>query len=119
MDRELEALVARLPAGAPGAPDPAAARAAARAFTTTLVESDGRAGLTVDDRRIAGPEGGPEVLVRVYQPPRGADAAACVLYFHGGGFIAGDLDTEDARCVRLARDAGCVRTPAARPDCMS
>ena len=30
------------------------------------------------------------------------------IYLHGGGFVAGDLDTEDLRCVRLASDAGCV-----------
>ena len=48
---------------------------------------------------------------------------------HGGGFIAGDLDSEDVRCVRFANEAGCVvvsveyrlapehRYPAALDDC--
>jgi acetyl esterase/lipase len=44
----------------------------------------------------------------VYQPSRDGDARAGLVYFHGGGFIAGDLDSEDARCVQLARGAGCV-----------
>jgi acetyl esterase/lipase len=44
----------------------------------------------------------------VYEPSHDDDAQAGLVYFHGGGFIAGDLDTEDSRCVHLARDAGCV-----------
>jgi acetyl esterase/lipase len=109
LDTELEALVAHLPTGAPGHPDPAAARAAARAFSGTVsAGADGREGLAIDDRRIPGPGGAPDVAIRVYRPASRAEAAPCVVYFHGGGFIAGDLDTEDARCVRLARDAACV-----------
>jgi acetyl esterase/lipase len=109
VDTELETLVAHLPTGAPGRPDPATARAAARAFSGTVSErADGRAGLAIDDRKIPGPDDAPDVAVRVYRAPTRADAVPCVVYFHGGGFIAGDLDTEDARCVRLARGAGCV-----------
>jgi len=37
--------------------------------------------------------------------PRGA-ARASVLYFHGGGFIIGSLDSHDPLCRRLARMAG-------------
>jgi len=39
------------------------------------------------------------VPVRIYQPVEGRDLGALVL-FHGGGFIAGDLETDDA----VARD---------------
>jgi acetyl esterase/lipase len=30
------------------------------------------------------------------------------VYFHGGGWIAGDLDSEHVRCVRFAAQSGCV-----------
>jgi acetyl esterase len=131
MDTELEALVAHLPTGAPGDLDPLAARAVARAVTGTMSAADGRDGLTIGDRRVPGPDGAPDVGVRVYEPPRHTYEAPCVVYFHGGGFIAGDLDTEDARCVRLAADADCVVVsvdyrlapehpyPAAVEDCYS
>ncbi|MFF7992533.1 alpha/beta hydrolase fold domain-containing protein [Kitasatospora xanthocidica] len=30
------------------------------------------------------------------------------MFFHGGGFIVGDLDTHDGVCRRLCRDLGAV-----------
>ena len=50
----------------------------------------------VEDRRIPVPGG--DIGLRIYTPRR-RDAAAklpIVLHFHGGGWVAGDLDTHDA-----------------------
>ena len=30
------------------------------------------------------------------------------MYAHGGGFVTGNLDTDHAQCVELARAAGCL-----------
>ena len=107
MDAELAAIVARPLSFEPG--DPAAAGARADVFTEhTGVHAPGRDELAISDRFVSGPDDALEVGVRVYEPPGRADPAPCLVYFHGGGFIAGDLDTEDVRCVRLAKDAGCV-----------
>ncbi|HXY90872.1 MAG TPA: alpha/beta hydrolase [Acidimicrobiia bacterium] len=107
MDTELEAIVARLPAFEPGGP--ADARARTRAYIERSgLAAEGRDTLTITDRAVPGRRGAPDVGVRVYEPPSRAGSSPCLVYFHGGGFIAGDLDTEDARCVRLTKDAGCV-----------
>jgi acetyl esterase len=60
------------------------------------------------DRIIPGP-GGP-IRVRLYRPAGSrADALLPVLvYFHGGGFVIGDLDTHDGICRILANRAGCA-----------
>jgi acetyl esterase len=52
-------------------------------------------------------EGDAAVTVRVYQPeaPRGSPL---VVYFHGGGWVVGSLDTSDGFCRRLAATAECV-----------
>ncbi len=62
--------------------------------------------LRVEDRTIPGPAR--PIGVRIYWPP-GDDGAQrpVVLYFHGGGFVVGDLDTHDgpARQHAVGADA--------------
>lgn len=48
--------------------------------------------LRVEDRAIPGPAG--SIGVRIYWPPT-KSVAPVVLFFHGGGFVMGDLDTHD------------------------
>ena len=44
------------------------------------------------------------VPLRVYEPE--GDAAATVVYFHGGGFVIGSIDTHDTQVRNLCRWAG-------------
>jgi acetyl esterase len=60
----------------------------------------------VEDRAIAGP-GGHRLGLRLYRGPT-TSTAPLVVYAHGGGFVTGNLDTDHAHCVQLARDAGCL-----------
>ncbi len=46
---------------------------------------------------------GRTLRARLYTPAND-ESKALVLYFHGGGFVVGDLDTHDALCRRLAAD---------------
>jgi acetyl esterase len=57
----------------------------------------------VSDRAIA--DGRP--ALRIYRP-HGRAAAPVVIFFHGGGFVLGGLDTHDALCRRLCVGAGAV-----------
>jgi acetyl esterase len=62
----------------------------------------------VRDREIPGPGGA--IRVRCYRG-RGTEAATKLpvyLYFHGGGWAVGDLDTHDVTCRQLANDARCA-----------
>lgn len=60
----------------------------------------------VEDRKIAGPAG--EIALRLYTPvAAGSGALPVLVYFHGGGWVIGDLDTHDALCRTLANEAGC------------
>ena len=47
---------------------------------------------SVADRTIPGPAG--EIPVRIYTP-EGTAPFPVIVYFHGGGFVVGDLDTQD------------------------
>ncbi len=80
----------------------------------------------VEDRAIPGP--GPDVPVRIYTPD-GRGPFPVLVWFHGGGWVVGDLDTADGTARRLTAQTGCVvvsvdyrlapeaRFPAAAEDC--
>ncbi|MDO9359572.1 MAG: alpha/beta hydrolase [Polaromonas sp.] len=47
--------------------------------------------------------------VRFYRPEAaGKTLLPAVVYFHGGGFTNGDLDSQDAMCCAMAEQAACV-----------
>jgi acetyl esterase len=62
--------------------------------------------LRVQDRTIDGPAG--PVNVRIYWPPTDHATPPVLLFFHGGGFVAGDLDTHDGTCRQHAVGADVV-----------
>jgi acetyl esterase len=47
------------------------------------------------------------IPIRIYTPTEAA-SAALVLYFHGGGFVVGGLESHDDACAELARGSGCT-----------
>lgn len=59
-------------------------------------------GVEAEDITIAGRP------ARRYQPVGGPKAEAALLYFHGGGFVIGDLDTHDPHCRAIAAESGSV-----------
>lgn len=103
-DPELAAVVPMLP-DLDGA-DPAAMRSSLKAMIAQLPAPD-LTGVDCEDRLIPGGPGDPEVPIRIYRPTQRSGPAA-VYSVHGGGFIAGDLDTEHAGNVGLARALGVV-----------
>ncbi|MDE3736976.1 MULTISPECIES: alpha/beta hydrolase [Pseudomonas] len=80
----------------------------------------------VRNLRLAGAEG--ELDARLYRP-EDRDDLPLLVFFHGGGFVIGNLDTHDNLCRSLARLTGAVvvsvgyrlapehRFPAAPHDC--
>lgn len=48
------------------------------------------------------------IPIRIYTPRQASESLPVATFFHGGGFLLGDLDTHDVACRRLARDADCI-----------
>ena len=80
----------------------------------------------VEDHLIAGPAG--KQAVRLYTP-NGRGPFPVLVYFHGGGWVVGSIETVDASCRSLANEVGCIvvaadyrlapedKFPAAVEDC--
>jgi acetyl esterase len=80
----------------------------------------------VETRRVPGPAG--EIPVRIYTPA-GGGAHPAIAFFHGGGWVIGNLETHDGTARKLANASGCTvmsvdyrlapehRFPAAAEDC--
>ncbi|MBS0472531.1 MAG: alpha/beta hydrolase [Proteobacteria bacterium] len=83
---------------------PQAARAAMRAGI--FRGGDTQIGRS-EDRTIPGPAG--EIPLRVYTPLglTGEQTLPGLVFFHGGGFVIGDLETHDDLCRCLANGSGC------------
>lgn len=83
----------------------------------------------VDAVRDLRTDGG--VALRLYRPLAAAGADGVLVYFHGGGWTIGDLDTHDVLCRQLCAGAGIAvvavdyrlgpehRFPAAVDDCVA
>jgi acetyl esterase len=60
----------------------------------------------VENRDLPGGAG--PIAVRIYTPVApGAERLPGLVYFHGGGFVIGDLDTHEGLCRILANESGC------------
>lgn len=59
----------------------------------------------IEHLNIPGPAG--DMAVRIIRPVAG-EPTGTLVYYHGGGFILGDLDSHEAHAIRLANQAGVV-----------
>jgi acetyl esterase len=83
--------------------------AEARQMMALLTAADGPAEevAAVSDRTVPGPAG--PIPVRVYRPAEApADGAACLVWYHGGGWVIGDLASADPTARKLANRTGAV-----------
>ena len=102
-------------------PEQARAQMAQFALLGAQLAGPAPSDVTAVDRRIPGPAG--EIPVRVYTPQAqaqapqaqaqagqqaGAAARPGLVFFHGGGWVVGNVATYDRECRELAQQVGCV-----------
>ena len=98
----------------------------------SLTQPQAAAMAEITDLAAEGPHG--PIPLRLYRPVRRNDepgASPVLVYFHGGGWTIGDLDTHDVLCRQLANGSRCAvvavdyrmgpehRFPAAVDDCLA
>jgi len=108
LDPHVKALLAML--GAAGRPDlqkvtPNDARHGLRALAQAAGFQNVQTG-GIEDGELPGPAG--PLPYRIYTPAGAADGPLPgIVYFHGGGFVLGCLDSHDGLCRQLANASGC------------
>lgn len=107
LDPQIKTLHEAIPGGL-GLPmgDPVEAREIFRALNVGVAESQPPADLAAEeDIELPGPAGA--LRARIYRP-HGAGPLPTLVYFHGGGFIVGDIEAYDMQASTLAERAGVV-----------
>lgn len=107
LDPESRDLIAAFEASAPPPPDSVSVEEFRQgAYDTLRIAIEPPHPTVAKDVTIPGP-GGADIPARRYQPAE-SEAEGMLVYFHGGGFVRGDLDTHDPLCRALAGAAGCT-----------
>ena len=66
----------------------------------SLAEAPARAMAVKRDLTCPGPVG--DIPLRFYDTKETREAGPCVMFFHGGGFVIGDLEVYDSLCTEIA-----------------
>jgi acetyl esterase/lipase len=107
LDPQVRRFLDRLAAAAPrGAADLSVAERRASIERLLAFGGEPEAVERIEKRSLPGPAG--TLRVWVYTPAgAGGEPLPGLVYFHGGGFVAGSLDTHDGICRSLANASGC------------
>ncbi|MDR7299423.1 acetyl esterase [Pelomonas aquatica] len=110
LDLHLKHVLAQA-AGAPDLSDlpPEACRGLYHMICTAATAPPADVSVTPHETSFAGQA----VNVRIYKPHGATAALPVTLYFHGGGFVLGDLEGYDAVCRQLCADSGVMIVSAA------
>ena len=103
----LDALLEAVPGGFNLIPDIVARRGAVEQLTAAI-EVPENPNVTREVRSVPGPDGEPDITVRIYRPTGAASDLAGIYYIHGGGMILGDVAGEDAAATLVCDQVGAV-----------
>ena len=107
LDRRAQRLLSMLAASQGGdtAAETLAARRESLNALARMVDNHAEPPCDVEDRVMPGAAG--PIALRLYSPVGATDPLPGLVFFHGGGWVAGGFDTHGGLCRRLATLAGC------------
>jgi acetyl esterase/lipase len=71
------------------------------------------ADMLVENVTVPGPPDAPSVRLRVYRPRSAAGPTPALFWLHGGGYILGSPEQDEARSIAMARELGITVVAAA------
>jgi acetyl esterase/lipase len=110
LDPELAAVLETLPAeGLFNWQDLPATRAGLdQMFATMSADVPDSPHVLKQDRAAPGPDGAPDVPVRVYRPTHATGQLPGLFWIHGGGMVLGSLAMDDHNIQHIVDEVGCV-----------
>ncbi|MDY7090933.1 MAG: alpha/beta hydrolase [Actinomycetota bacterium] len=103
----LNQLLEAMPGGFNAVPDIVQRRATVQAMLSGI-EIPENPNVVKEDRTVPGPEGEPDITVRIYKPVNATGSLPGIYYIHGGGMILGSVDGEDPNATMICDQAGAV-----------
>jgi acetyl esterase/lipase len=103
----LEQLLEAMPGGFNAIPDIVQRRATVEAMLAGIEVPD-NPNVTKEDRTVPGPEGEPDVSVRVYRPRNSVGSLPGIFFIHGGGMILGNVQGEDPVATLICDQVGAI-----------
>ncbi|MCY1145632.1 alpha/beta hydrolase [Actinoplanes sp. Pm04-4] len=90
----LDQLLEAMQGGFNSVPDIVQRRATVEAMLSGI-EVPENPNVSKEDRTVPGPEGEPDITVRIYRPVNATGTLPGIFYIHGGGMILGSVEGED------------------------
>ncbi|MCW2575037.1 MAG: Lipase LipH [Modestobacter sp.] len=103
----LDGLLEVMPGGFNAIPDIVARRAAAEQMLAAMDVPE-NPNVVKEDSFVPGPDGEPDISVRIYRPTGATGTLPGIFYIHGGGMILGTVAGEDPSATRLCEQVGAV-----------
>src|SRR5256714_7971549 len=103
----LDQLQQAIPGGFNTIPDIVQRRATVSGLLASM-EVPHNPNVTSEDRMVPGPDGAPDIKVRIYRPMDATGTLPGIYFIHGGGMILGDIDGEDAVAASICEHADAV-----------
>ncbi|MFI7598176.1 alpha/beta hydrolase [Actinoplanes sp. NPDC049681] len=103
----LDQLLEAMPGGFNAIADIVERRAAVGAMLGAI-EVPENPNVVKEDRTVPGPQGEPDISVRIYRPRDAATPLPGIYFIHGGGMILGDVAGEDPTATLLCDQVGAV-----------
>ena len=103
----LDQLLEVMPGGFNTIPD-IEQRRAALAQLLGAIEVPPNPNVTSEDRTVPGPDGEPDITVRIYRPVNVTGTLPGVYFIHGGGMVLGSVEQEDAVATMVCDQVGAL-----------
>ena len=103
----LDQLQQAIPGGFNTIPDIVQRRATVSGMLAAL-EIPPNPNVLTEDRMVPGPEGAPDITVRIYRPVNATGTLPGIYFIHGGGMILGNIDGEDPVASAVCEHVGAV-----------